>query len=127
MADTVVVVNGGLDIITNRLKGSGTEPNYIHWGTGTTTAAATDTALETARGEDRVSGTSTRETTNTTNDTYQVVGTLTASGSPAAITEAGLFDAATGGNLFLRGTFDAINLNVDDSVQFTIQTVFDQG
>ena len=124
--DVVVVTNVGLGIVTNRLKGSGTEPNYLHWGTGGTAAADTNTALQTPRAESRVAGTSTLQTTSTTNDTYQVVGTLTASGTAGAIVEAGLFDASTGGNLFLRATFDVINVSVGDSIQFTIKTQFDQ-
>lgn len=126
MADVVKVVNGGLDILTNRIKGSGTEPKYIGWGTGTTAAAVTDTALETARAEARTDGTSTQQTTNTTNDTYRVVGTITCATTAAAITEVGLSDASTSGNLFLRGTFDVINVSVGDSIQFTINSVFDQ-
>jgi hypothetical protein len=126
MADVVKVVNGGLDIVTNRIKGSGTEPSYVGWGTGTTGADVTDTGLETARGESRTNCTTTRQTTNTTNDTYRAVGTITCASTSAAITECGLFDASTSGNLFLRATFDAINVNVGDSIQFTINTVFDQ-
>ena len=77
--------------------------------------------------EARTVGTGSQATTNTTNDTYQVVGTITCASSGAAITEVGLFDALTSGNLFLRGTFSAINLNVADSIEFTIKTVYDQG
>lgn len=127
MADVVVVTDIGMGIVTNRIKGAGTEPNNIGWGTGATAAAVGNTALETARAEARTVGTSTREQTNVANDTYQVVGTITASGSSAAITEVGLFDASTAGNLFLRGTFSAINVSVGDSIEFTIKSVFDQG
>lgn len=127
MADTVTVVDGGLDIVTNRIIGAGTEPKFVHWGEGGATAAAsTDTALVTPRGEGIVTGTGTQQTTTTTNDTYRVVGTLLCASSSAAINEAGLFDSSGGGNLFLRGTFTAIPLNVGDSIQFTINTVFDQ-
>ena len=128
MADVVYVVNGGLDIVTNRIKGSGTEPKYIDWGTGVTAATVTDSAMETVKADEgRTAGTSTRQTTTTANDTYQVVGNMVCVGSGAAITEVGLFDASSAGNLFLRGTFSAINLNVDDYIEFTIKTVFDQG
>ena len=126
MADSILVVDTGLAIVANRLKGTGDEPNHIGWGTGTTEPAAGNTGLETARGEARTEGTSSRVTTTTTNDTYQVVGTITCAGTGAAITEAGLFDAATDGNMLLRGTFSAINLNVGDSIAFTIKTTFDQ-
>ena len=53
-ADVVKVVNNGLAIITNRIAGAGTEPKWVHWGTGATAAAVANTALETARAEARV-------------------------------------------------------------------------
>jgi hypothetical protein len=121
-----MVVDTGLAILTNRIIGSGTEPKYIHWGTGTTDPVAGNTALQTPRAEARVSGTSSRVQTNVSNDTYQVVGEITCAGSAAAITEVGLFDASTNGNLFMRATFAAINVGVGDKIEFTIKTVFDQ-
>lgn len=116
------MVNGGKAIVTNRIKGSGTEPNYVGWGTGAGTTGATDTTLFTETGT-RTAGTSTQQTTTTTNDTYQVVGTLTAS-SGLTITNAGLFDASTSGNLFIKGDFTGIVLNTGDSIQFTIKAQF---
>jgi hypothetical protein len=130
------VVDGGLDIVTNRIKGAGTEPLNIGWGTGTqTTTTRADTGLgpttveklvdlTTSAGTDHTVGASTRQTSNTTNDTYQVIGTRTATGA-GAVTVAGLFDAASGGNLFLKGDFAAINLGIGDAIQFTIKAVFD--
>ncbi len=118
-----VVTNAGKDIITNRLKGSGTEPNYIGWGTGAGTTAAGDTTLFTEAAESRVAGTSSRVTTTTTNDTYQVVGTMT-SASNQTITNAGLFDAATVGNSFLKGDFTGVALNIGESIQFTFKGQF---
>jgi hypothetical protein len=125
------VVDGGLDITTNRLKGAGTEPLNIGWGTGAGTTARTDTSLFTealvtlaAGGTDHTPGTSTRQTTNTANDTYQVVGTRTATGS-GTVTNAGLFDAASGGNLYLKGDFTGIGLASGDSIQFTIKAIYD--
>jgi hypothetical protein len=106
-------------IVANRLKGDGTAPKYIHWGTGNTAATIDDTALQTPRAESRVAGTETIVTTTVTNDTYQVVGTITCAGTAAAITEFGQFDAASGGNILVRSTFDVINLQVGDSIQFT--------
>lgn len=126
-----VVVNGGLGIVTNRLKGAGTEPLHVGWGTGAGTAAVGDTTLFTealvslsAGTTDHTAGTSTQQTTNTTNDTYQVVATRTATGS-GTVTNAGLWDAASGGNLFLKGDFTGIGLVSGDSILFTIKCVFD--
>jgi len=122
------MVATGRAIIVNRIKGQGTEPKYLHWGEdgGSILALAdSNTALGDPRSEARVAGTSSIVTTYTTNDTYRVIGTLTAL-SAAAIKEVALFDSAgsgsppTGGNLFIRGTFDVINLDSGDSIQFTI-------
>lgn len=126
------VVDGGLDITTNRLLGSGTEPKFIGWGTAAGTAARTDTTLfteklvdlSTSAGTDHTTGTSTRVTTNTTNDTYQVTGTRTATGA-GTVTNAGLFDAASGGNLYLKGDFTGIGLAINDSIAFTIKAIYD--
>ena len=117
-----LLVNTGKAVVTNRIKGAGTEPNYVAWGTGAGTTSATDTTLFTETGT-RSAGTSTQQTTSTTNDTYQVVGTLTAVGS-VTITNAGLFDASTVGNLFVKGDFTGIALTTGDSIQFTFKTQF---
>ena len=125
-----VVTNNGRGVITNRLKGAGTEPLNIGWGTGAGTAAVADTTLFTealvsggAGGTDHTAGTSTQQTTTVTNDTYQVVGTRTATGA-GTVTNAGLFDAASGGTLFLKGDFTGIGLASGDSIQFTIKAIF---
>jgi hypothetical protein len=117
-----LLVNTGKAVVTNRIKGSGTEPNYVAWGTGAGTTTITDTTLFTETGA-RVLGTSTQQTTTTTNDTYQVVGTVTAGGT-FTVTNAGLFDASTSGNLFVKGDFTGIGLNSGDSIQFTFKTQF---
>jgi hypothetical protein len=114
-----LVVNAGRAVITGRIKGSGTEPKFVAWGTGAGTAAAGDTTLFTEASEARVSGTSTQETIGTTNDTYQVVGTLTADANKT-ITNAGLFDASSAGNMLMKGDFTGIALNTGDSITFTM-------
>ena len=118
-----LLVNTGKAIVTNYLAGgAATQPKYIGWGTGAGTTAATDTTLFTETGS-RVAGTTTQQTTSTTNDTYQVIGTLTA-GSSLTITNAGLFDASTSGNLFVKGDFTGVALTSGDSIQFTFKTQF---
>ena len=116
-----VVTNAGKTLKMNRLRGVGTEPTYIGWGTGAGTAAITDTALFTEASEARVSGTSSVVTTTTTNDTYQLVGTLTVAGAGKTITNAGNFDASVAGNLHVHGDFAGMTLNIGDSIQFTIK------
>ena len=134
-----VVTNAGRAIITNRIKGAGTEPTFGGWGTGVHTSVVGDTALSTevySNSNDgthntRPSGTSTQQTTSVTNDTYRVVVTLTcaAGNAPLAIVNAGLFDTngqaanlttnTSGGNMFVESDFSAVNLNSGDSIQFT--------
>lgn len=123
MADLIMVVNRGLEIVNDRIMGAGTEPKYVAWGTGVTAPAQADTGLGTPAAESRTSGTSSKVTTTTTSDTYQVVGAITCTGAGKAITEMGLFDASTSGNLFVRATFSVINVSVNDSVNFTVKTV----
>ncbi len=117
-----VFTNAGRAITTNRVKGSGTEPAYVAIGTGAGTAAAADTTLFTEV-ESRVLGTSTQQTTTVTNDTYQVVGTITATAA-RAVTNAGLFDASSGGNLYMKGDFATVNLAIGDSIQLTEKVAY---
>ena len=117
-----VYTNAGKAVTTNRLKGAGTEPLFVAIGTGAGTAAATDTTLFTEV-ETRTSGTSTQQTTTVTSDTYQVVGTVTATAT-RAVTNGGLFDASSAGNLFMKGDFATVNLSTGDSIQLTCKVVF---
>lgn len=135
-----VFSNTGRAITTNRLRAGGTEPLWIGWGTGAGTAAAGDTTLftearsTTVNGGDvtRTSGTSSQQTTTTTNDTYRVVGTVTADAAKT-ITNAGLFDGdgnvvspgpPSGDNIFMKGDFTGIGLATNDSIQFTINVQY---
>lgn len=120
---STVFLDSGKAIVTNRIKGSGTEPNYVAWGTGAGTAAVGDTTLFTEAAETRVAGTSSRVTTTVTNDTYQVVGTLTAA-SGKTITNAGLFDAVSSGNGLMKGDFTGVVLATGESIEFTMKLQF---
>lgn len=117
-----VFTNAGTAIITNRIIQAGTAPKNIGWGTGTNAAAVGDTALQTEAAPTtaggRTVGTESRTTITVTNDNYQVTGTVTAAGS-LAITEAGLFDAVTTGNMLIRSVFSAVNVAISDSIAFT--------
>lgn len=127
MSSSIKVTDEGLALITASLAAS--TYKYVGWGTGTNAAAHGDTALQTPAAPARTSGTQTQQQTTVANDTYQVVASITAGGT-VAITELGLFDAAgtgsppTGGNLFLREQFDALNLVANDAVSFTIKVPF---
>ena len=124
-----VLANAGRAILSARLNGNTQGvPQYIGYGTGTGTSAVTDTTLftEDSAGSPayaRVTGTLSQATTTVTNDTYKVVGTLVANASKT-ITNAGVFDALTVGNLFVKGDFTGIALNLNDSITFTITLQF---
>ena len=123
----VVFTNAGAAIVTNRIIQAGTAPKNIGWGTGTTAAAVTDTALQTEAAPTtsggRTVGTESRTTVTNTNDNYQVAGTVT-SGSTLAITEAGLFDAVSAGNMLIRAVFSAVNVLSGDAIAFTFGLKF---
>lgn len=122
-----VITNKGHAITADRTRATpGTytsAPRYCAMGTGATaaarTAAATDTALS-AEVETRAAGTESTTTTTVTGDTYQVVGSITATAA-RSVDEAGLFDASTLGNMFASATFAVVSLNSGDTLQFTWQ------
>lgn len=118
-----VFTNVGKAITTNLVSGiGGTVPKYVAWGTGAGTAGITDTTLFTESADEaRTSGTVTRVTTSVTNDTLQVVGLMTVATSNKTITNAGLFDAVSTGNLFMKGDFSGLPLNIGDSINFTFK------
>jgi hypothetical protein len=104
---------------------SATSMNRVGWGTGAGTTAENDTTLFTEAGESRATGTISQQLTTIAGDTYQVIGTLTST-STKTITNAGLFDAATSGNLLIKGDFTGIPLLANDSIEFTFKLQVDQ-
>lgn len=127
-----VLANAGRAIITNRLGGGGTTPQYLGWGTGAGTSAAADTTLFTETQANlsgttgtRVTGTTSQQTTSVTNDTFQVSGTITATAG-GTTTNAGVFDNSTigSGNLFMKGDYTGVALNSGDSISYTFKLQF---
>ena len=88
---------------------------YVGWGTGAGTAAKGDTTLFTEASESRQPATESQPASNQN----RFVATITCAGSGKTITNAGLFDASTSGNMALKSDFTGIALNVGDSIQFT--------
>lgn len=110
-AATAGLLNG---VITNFFE-------HIAIGTGATAAAAGDTACQTeisTGGGSRAAGTTSRVTTDVTNDTAQVVVTYNFTAS-FAVTESCLLDSITTGVLLARQVFSAINVVNGDSLQVT--------
>lgn len=95
-------------------------PRFIGWGTGAGTSAVSDTTLfsESADPATRATATLSGVTTTVTGDTFQAVGTLT-SGTTQTVTNAGLFDKVTAGNLVVKGDHAGVPLLNGDSIQYT--------
>ena len=127
-----LVPNAGKAVISGRMIGtspSQAEPHFLGWGTGAGAGSASSTDLSTPATEARANGTSTQFTTTVTNDTHQVVGTITATGAKT-ITNVGVFDVAGSGSPpsggVLYAIFDGLSqaLNSGDSIQFTARVQF---
>jgi len=97
-----------------------TQFKYIAIGTGTTAASASDTALESETHRE-LADTLDRVTTDVTNDTARLIKTFSGYTGSESITESGVFDSDTGGNMLCRQTFSALNIDWDagDSLQIT--------
>lgn len=123
-----LVTTRGKRVIAEQLNGVTTAPvTAIALGTGTTAAAAGDTALQTeitTNGGQRGAATTSNQTTSTTGDTARWVKTFSFTGS-FAVTEEGLFDNnSSGGNMLARQVFSAVNVVNGDSLQITHNVQF---
>ena len=125
-----LVVNAGKALLSGLLSGvTSLPPKFIGIGSGAGTTAATDTTLFTEfttgtwTGYARAGAAGSQVTTSVTNDTARFSDSFTA---PAAesVTNAGCFDAASGGNMAVKGDFAAVNLASGDSITITISVQF---
>ena len=119
-----IVTNAGVNYLASTFTGTGSTPviNYHDSGTGVTAAAIGDTALQTGTGNARVAGTQTNPSANL----YKSVATL-AYTATAAITEFGLFTAATVGTLFDHFVFAAVSVVSGDSISFSFTLTLTSG
>lgn len=91
---------------------------HVGWGSGATAPAVTQTALVSANPESRTAGTISQPAENT----HRVVATIEATAARTVV-EVGLFDAATSGNLIVRGTHTERTLLQGDRVRYTVDLV----
>ncbi len=109
-----LVVDDGLEYIASRMKDtSATAMSHMAIGTGSTAAAASDTALGTEAA--RVALTSTTVTANA----VAYVASFGAGTGTGAITEAGILNANSGGSLLCRTVFSVVNKGASDSMTIT--------
>jgi hypothetical protein len=121
-----IVTTAGVNYMAADFRSGGVTPTisgmkFHDAGTGSVAAATTDTALGTPWGGARVSGAAGGST-----NVYQTQATIPFTSS-FAITEWGLFSAASVGTLWDRRVFAAINVNNGDSIQFTYQLTIAAG
>ncbi len=111
-----LVVNTGLTFISQRMLGtSQAVMSHMALGSGTNAAAAGDTALQTQVGN--------REALDTAVSDSPGVITYTSTFEPGdatgALTEAGIFNASTSGNMLCRTKFDVVNKSSTDTLAIT--------
>jgi hypothetical protein len=96
MATVAVLTATGRNEVTTAMQAGTVVGKVVAWGLNpsTITATAPDIGLYKESSEARTTGTASIVTTTTTNDTYQVTGTITASAGET-IAEMGLFDSTT--------------------------------
>lgn len=112
------ITNAGLAVAAKRLGGVTVNAiTHMAIGTGTPTATALQSEISTGGGG-RAAVTPTSEDTNVTGDTARSVNLFTFTDT-FAITEEGLFNAASVGNMIASRSFSAINVESGDSLQIT--------
>tara|TARA_R110000824_G_scaffold66023_7_gene171627 strand:+ start:1148 stop:1570 length:423 start_codon:yes stop_codon:yes gene_type:complete len=108
-----LVVTSGKVWVAQRMNNVNSVMTHMAIGSGTNVAAVGNTALQTEIV--RVALGSTTVTANA----IAYVATYAAGTGTGAITEAGVLDAASGGDLLCRTVFSVINKSVDDSMTIT--------
>ena len=109
-----IVVTAGKGYVASRMKdASATAMSHMGIVTGSTAAAASDTAL----GSQSVRQALTSTTVSSNEVTY--VATFSAGSGTGAITEAGIFNASSSGTMLCRTVFSVVNKGASDSMTIT--------
>ena len=112
-----LVVTAGKNWVAGRFKDGSIPDEMSHMAIGSadTAPAAGNTALATEL--NRIALTTDGGTVST--NTVQYDASWTSAAAAYAITEAGIFNAATGGTMLARTTFAVINKGTDDTVSIS--------
>lgn len=109
-----LVVTTGKNYVASRMAGtSSAVMSHMAIGTSATAAAAGDTALGTEAARTAL----TSSTVNSNEVVY--VDTFAAGTGTGAITEAGVFNASSGGTMLCRTVFSAVNKSANDGLTIT--------
>jgi hypothetical protein len=110
-----LVVTSGLGYIASRMKdASATAMSHMALGSGTTNALAAQTDLITLLGSREA-----LDSTTVTANAVAYVSSFEAGDATGAVTEAGIFNASTGGTMLCRVKFDVVNKAADDTMTVT--------
>lgn len=113
-----LVVNTGLAYIVSRMVGTAKNVmSHMAVGSGSTAAAAGDTALESPLGSRKSLDSTTIAGSN--NEQVVYVTTFAAGEGTGAITEAGIFNASTSGDMLCRTVFSVVNKAASDTMIIT--------
>lgn len=110
-----LITTVGLNGIADQLVASPSisKPTHMAVGTGTNAAAVGDTTLQTELDRNALTS-KTRSGAVVT-----IVADWAAGDGTGALTEAGLFDASSSGNLYARSVFSAVNKGASDTLTIT--------
>jgi hypothetical protein len=109
-----IIVSGGFDFVADAIGNGSARPGVMGWiavGTGSTAAASTQTALVTELKRNAATYAHTAGT-----KVFTFTASFLAGDATGAITEAGVFNAATAGAMFDRVVFPVVNKGSDDSL-----------
>jgi hypothetical protein len=113
-----LVVNSGLAFVISRMAGvSKAVMSHMALGSSTTAAAAGQTDLLSILGAREALDSTTVSGTN--NEKIVYVSSFEAGDATGAVTEAGIFNALTGGDMLCRTVFPVVNKQADDTLSIT--------
>jgi hypothetical protein len=113
-----LVVNSGLAYIISRMVGTAkTVMTHMAVGSSSTAAAAGDTALGSQLGSRKALDSTTISGSN--NEKVIYVTTFDPGEGTGGITEAGVFNASTSGDMLCRTVFSVVNKAADDTMVIT--------
>ena len=106
-----LIVDTGLNFICDRMKDDETAMTHMALGSGSTAAAAGDTTLGSQLGSRE-----TLDSSTVTNNQIVYVSSFEAGKATGAVTEAGIFNASSGGTMLCRTVFSVVNKAADDTL-----------
>lgn len=112
-----LVVTAGKYVIADRMKGTPAKGAMTHMslGTSSTAAAVADATLGLEIAGSRVA----LSTTSVTNNVITYTASFAAGVGTGAVVEAGIFNAASAGDMLCRTTFSVVNKGANDTMTVT--------